>query len=688
MAGEVPIAVVRAPDGLRPDATQIQKFVRESLGPASVPQMFLTLHDLKLECFPSTASGKAQKHELKKIVAWHFETQKPVHSQSKFLHYSDSSSHSTKAAMLEALDDTLGYYSQDASLQHQPLSRILDSLSLMKFASIIRIKHKLEVSMADMTLSNDLDDLVSRTKRNYEGGPKLDAGVSKDGPPERVDLIFEEESGRTRSRTEPILQRLGLNWQTDVQEVYPIAGTSIWSFMKEASFHHRWTLATSFTSYDQVRHAVEISLCQWPVLRSVAVEYSEELRLLVALRAHKRYFDLAISGLPDVESIEDLREVDAPTTHARGSFPEGLLFHVRIAKIEKTGTFTLLVATNHAAYDFISIQSWAKDLQRIISGHTDVARTPFKLFADAYYLYQDSLLAKQARDYHKWRFELTRVDREALWPAGDDLLAQNRVAPSTSAKKPDVSNNDHGMIVRLLPGRGAGTFQETLHCPNMTRTRFSQNLSPVIVAKMAISLFNCSMTGQSHAILAILMAGRIWPFMSRSIAEHLPSPYDIAGPTLASVADVIRVDPQEEVGQLYTRMKAEQKRLNLYQHIPCFMIPELNDVSQGVRMQAVRQIFNWIPGHHREEVTTSSGLHMVGDPGDGNSPPAGVVWMCKLVDSERLGVRLRWNSRLFSEKQAAGFVKKVLHIVELICEPDHWLQPIEESYSKVTVGDD
>lgn len=87
--------------------------------------------------------------------------------------------------------------------------------------------------------------------------------------------------------------------------------------MKEVPFHHRWTLTTSHSA---------ISLRQWPVLRTVAVEYSEKLRLLVALRAHKRYFDLAISGLPDVESIEDLRGVDAPTTHTRGSFPQGLLF--------------------------------------------------------------------------------------------------------------------------------------------------------------------------------------------------------------------------------------------------------------------------------------------------------------------------------------------------------------------------
>lgn len=173
-------------------------------------------------------SGKIQKHGLKKSIAWHFESKRPEHSQNKSLHNSESSSSSTKAAMLEALDDILGPYSQNASLQHQPISRILDGLSLMKFANFISLKKNSKLPWPNMTLSKDLDDLASRAKRKEVGGSNLRAGLSKDSPPEHVELIYEEKSGRTKSCTEPILQRLGLNWQTDVQEVYPIAGTPVW----------------------------------------------------------------------------------------------------------------------------------------------------------------------------------------------------------------------------------------------------------------------------------------------------------------------------------------------------------------------------------------------------------------------------------------------------------------------------
>lgn len=680
IAGEVAVAVVRCPGGLRPDATQMQKVARERLGPASVPEKFLSLHDLSLESFPSTASGKIQKHELKKLVAWHFKIKERVYNQDKFPHQSGSASLSTKSALLETLQDLVGHDSKDGSLEHWALPRILDSLSMMKFASALRINHSIEVSMADMNMSKDLEDLASRTKRNNTREPHGSADKSKDGPPERVDLIHEEETGRTKSCAEPILQKLGLNWDADVQEVFPIVGTSVWAWMKEFPFHHKWTLATHLSSYDEVRHAVEISLCPWPVLRSVAVGYSEKVRLLVALRAHKPYFDLAISSLPQVKSREALRDIDIPAVHAKGSFPESLLFHVRIAKIEKTGTFDLLIATNHAAYDNISIHSWAEDLQRIINGNTIAIRTPFKMFVDAYYVYHDSLPAKQARDYHRQLFERTEVGPKALWPAGDGLVAKALVALTTSPEKPVLPNNTPGRGDRLLSGHGAGILEQTLHCPNLTKTRFSQDLSPAIIAKMAISLFNSYMTGQPHAILTMLMAGRIWPFISSCIAEHLPSPYDIAGPTLASVVDVIRVDrqAQEEIGQLYTRMEAEQKQSSRYQHIPRSMQPQLNDDSRGMRMEAMRQVFNWIPGRHGKEVNASSGLHAVGIPGHDNDPPAGVVWICKLVDSETLSVRLRWNSSLFAEEEAASFVEMVFHIVEWICEPENWQEKIEK----------
>lgn len=560
-----------------------------------------------------------------------------------------------KAGMLETMQDLLVCDSKDRSLEHQPLPRLLDSLSMMKFASALRRKHRVEISMADMNFPQNLDDLVSRAKLNIRT-THLSADMTNNGPPEQGDLNYEEESGRTRLYAKPKLLKLGLNWDADVQEGFPVVGTSVWHWMKDIPFRHKWTINTLLSSYDEVRQAIEASLSQWPVLRSVAVEYSEKVRLLGALRAHKPDFDLAISSLGQVKSRKALGD--------SGSFPEGLLFHVRTAKIAEIGTFGLLFVTHHAVYDEISIYLWAEDLQQIMTGNATAARTPFRLFVDAYYVYQDSIPAKQARDYLKRQFEPNGNDLKALWPARDGLVARFLVALSTAPQKPVAPNDDPGLGYCLLSVNGAGVLEQTFQCPNLLKPRCSQDLSLMIVTKMAISLFNSWMTDQPHAILFMLMAGRMWPFMSSSIAEHLPSSYDIAGPTLTAGVDVIRIDRQEEVGQLYTRMEEQQTQSSRYQHLPQSMLPKLNQDSHGMGTEAMRQVFNWIPSRNGKEANASSGIHVVGVPGQDNIPPAGVAWMCRLVNSETLSIRLRWNSRHLSEEEGVKVVERVVRIVE------------------------
>ena len=628
-----------------------------------------------------TTSGKVQKQELKKLVNRHFKTKRQVFNQDILPLQPELTNLSMKAAMREIMQDLLGCEIEARSLEHQPLSRLLDSLSMMKFASALRTKHEVEISMADMALSPNLDDLASRTRPQNTGRPHLSAEMTRNGPPSQGDLSYEDESGRTQSNAEPTLRKLGLNWDRDVEEVFPIVGTSAWRFMNDIPFRHKWTMDTLLSSYDEVRQAVETSLSHWPVLRSIAVGYGERVRLLVALRARKPYFDLAISSLGEIKNREALGDIDVPVVQTSGSFPEGLLFHIRIAKIAETGSFGLLIVANHVVYDHKSIESWADDLQQVMRGKIIAASTPFRLFVDTYFEYQDSLPAKQARDYHKRQFEQNGIDRKALWPAGDGLVAEFLIKLSTAIQKPVVPNSDPSPNDRMLLGYGAGVLEQTLHCPNLRKPRCSQNLSPMIVVKMAISIFNSCMTGQPHAILYMLMAGRAWPFMSSGIAEHMPSSYDIAGPTLTAGVDVVRIDKQEETGQLYKRMEEQQKESIRYQHIPQSMLLQLEQESQGMRTEAMRQVFNWIPG---QQTNASSGLRVVGIPGQDNVPPAGVAWMCKLRNSETLGVRLRWNSGLISEEEGAQIVERVLRIVEWVCEPGNWQEQIEKLLPMIT----
>ncbi len=65
IADEVPIAVIQVP---KPGALPLElmhKLVSSELGVANVPTVYLSLHDLGIQSFPTTASGKVHKDELK-----------------------------------------------------------------------------------------------------------------------------------------------------------------------------------------------------------------------------------------------------------------------------------------------------------------------------------------------------------------------------------------------------------------------------------------------------------------------------------------------------------------------------------------------------------------------------------------------------------------------------------------------
>ena len=514
--------------------------------------------------------------------------------------------------------------------------------------------------------------------------PTLSSQEPRDAPAkgssEDDDLPFEEERGYTRKCTQPVLQKLGLSWEANLQEVYPIAGTSIWSFMKEVAFHHKYTMVTSVSDCNQIRHAVELSLDRWPVFRSIVAEYSEDLRLLVALRADRAYFDRAVSSQSEVESVKALRELPIQrSTHVGGELPDGLSCHIVIARVKSTGTVGLLFCGHHAVYDNDTLQYWSKDLERIINGDLTGVLTPYKMFANMYYLYQDSKPARQARDYHKRHLQ-HGISLDALWPPGKDLLswygstARQSSSPASSGLKRSL--NDPGKVNPSM--NVAGLAERVRHCPNMAMAYSARGVRTSIAVKMAVCLFNYRKTGHVHAVLTMLLAGRIWPFMDPDIAACLPDINTIAGPTLVYMANVTRIDPNEQVRQLYARMTVEQQDFNRHQHVPQNMIPQLNQESQGTRMQAVRQIFNWqsrgIPdgGDDGTSSEREHGLREVRIPAHENAAPIGVSWNCRLVGHDSLNVRLRYNLRMFSEEQAMGFVDTVLGIVEWVCDAGHW----------------
>lgn len=143
----------------------------------------------------------------------------------------------------------------------------------------------------------------------------------------------------------------------------------------------------------------------------------------MALRADRAYFDRAISSQSEVESVRALGELRIQRSACvGGKIPDGLCFYVVIVGVESTDTVGLLFCAHHAVYDSEIMQYWAKDLERIISEGLTGVRTPYKMIANLYCLYQDSKPVRQARDYHKRPLQ-HGISHDTLWPPGEDLVS-------------------------------------------------------------------------------------------------------------------------------------------------------------------------------------------------------------------------------------------------------------------------
>ncbi|KAL8784045.1 MAG: hypothetical protein Q9195_009195 [Heterodermia aff. obscurata] len=478
--------------------------------------------------------------------------------------------------------------------------------------------------------------------------------------------VFSPRMGtyQVRQCVQPVLHQLGFSWKNDVHEVYPVVGTAVWGLMKEAPFRHKGLIMTSASDANLVCEAVKLCLTRWPIFRTVAVEYSSSLRLLVALRAQKNYFDRVISIHPEVESVEALRGLNIRLNpHPKGEIYEGLPFNAVIARIKDTGTVGVLFMADHGTYDGRTLTSWATDLGRIIREEPAIDRAPYKMFANAYYTYQDSELAKEAQDFHRKTFQQGDNLSDALWPPGNDLVPLNPPEKATHKQPPSKGPRNFAKITNPII--------HTKRHPTLKEAYTHRGLHASLIVKTAIILFNSLQTGAQHAIFNTVSSGRLWPFIPADLAAHLPNPHTIAGPTITTLCNVTRIADDETITQLLARVNTEQALQNRYQHLPQRMLAQLNDESAGLRHQARRQTFDWVAGFEKEvRVDGASGrpeLEVI-LPAEKNVVPMGVVWFCRLSGEDGLMVRMGWNPGLFGEREARAYVGLVHELVEWICE--------------------
>ena len=158
-------------------------------------------------------------------------------------------------------------------------------------------------------------------------------------------------------------------------------------------------------------------------------------------------------------------------------------------------------------------------------------------------------MAKLAADYHVNRFQGIGTMRHALWPPSQSFQSvPDRAGPTNEEGKAEA-----------VEGGGRNT-------PQIIKFRRLQNIKATCrrsstIVYAAIACFNASITGSNLAIFAIGLAGREWPCIHDTLAQLLPDPMSIAGPTVAGSIAIVNVNDAEQISQFLARLEGELKML-------------------------------------------------------------------------------------------------------------------------------
>lgn len=497
---------------------------------------------------------------------------------------------------------------------------------------------------------------------------------------------------------EPKLKSLGFSWDSDVEDVHPIAGSLMPVFMKTFPNPHKLVYVTSIPEPTQLLHFLRVSLESWPIFRSIAVEPNGSTPLVVILRPSPHYFDRAISIHGDEVGDENgLMELSTAGNHAASELPRDLMFRITIAKVAKSKTAGFVLMANHAIIDAHTIISWCHDVVSLIAKGSMLPRVPYRSFADIYQAYSTSLPAKAAAGFHKKRLQGIGRMSHALWPPvrnGNTFARYMPLQIFLTHLRPMLQltrTPSTGKTAReAVEGGGScnAQYTHTSHFPDLPSLHSKHGIRISTIFKTAVSLYNTQKTGASHAIFGMLLSGRDWPFLDQSLAAFLPSAWNIAGPTLTSVLEFVKIDREETVEQLLRRMDTEQRQLNRYQHVPSGFDDQLSPKDRAVWLLGHRQFFNWQPNQTGAQKTGPADaiMRLILDRDfKVDQKHDTFVWECGLNDEQNVRVRVLYSPSSFSEKDVVVIVQEMLEIAKWLCNVRNWAAKVHEGRKRRVV---
>ena len=667
----------------------MNEFVRSEVGLASVPARIFTLHDLGLSRMPTTPSGKVKKDELRQVVQNHMIKNQPVP------HVSTTQRNGVSESKLKSIWSRLLGLPIDEVPLDTPIVHLADSILALQFRSIVRKELGFDVRLGSS------DEMTIRSQISYinMGGtcaPPTVSSSGRIGTPTAEDMVHTmgEDDGlqRTIQAAQSVLNAMSLNWDKDVQDVFPVQ-----DHFRPFSVKTRpnaWNLklamvASSEIDVPMLRHALERSFSRWPLMRALQMDYDKTTSLYLVMRPGNRQFtDRCIEpNSVEVTTAEDLRRLTLPTpSYAR---PPGPLVRAVIVTFKDTGAAGVMLQLHHSIFDATSLKAWQDDLHNILCGKDEshsIQQTLIKQYADAYYLYRNSHLGAASMAFHINRVRGISGLKEGLWPKqrAPQWFIGSEEGWSVSSQ---VAEGVPAIRTPLNPDRtlGAIGINRTISLPHINRIKTYHGIAASMVLKTACTLFNLYMTGQETILFGNIQASRAWPFLPEWITKDLSNPFDIPGPTFEAFPDITTMsDKSESVLNLMKRVDLDQSECSKWPHIPSSrMQASLGEDRAAYNECRTRQFFNWLHTWQGEDQGPERRkLHVLQSERMFN---IGVLWNCGMINRTTLRMCALYDDCQMTHEEMNEATDCFLAMADWIHRPENWDRSVAECLAACSI---
>lgn len=578
------------------------------LGPGYALDAVYTLQELGLAQMPVTSLGKPKKGLLIEAVV-----RLRAARRSECPPTEASELRNLCGALAATWEKLTGHR---PSPEHQ-VSRFADSITLLRYCdSVLRLDgrrlylqdlatHDTVEKQARLLLDRGAQRSVLCDVQGSAFVPKTfhDGLDSVPRSPGRQHIAALTQSASRRELWEAAanrLQSLGLD-ECEVEDVIAVRGSCqrMISGQRPQSFRIRVVFRVARAGAAQIRTATEKSLALRPMLRAVSCSPSGQAPFHAVVAAHRQLFGRQIRDVRvrTEQEAERLYLDDAASCRA----PE-LIFSADIIAVEETGRCYLSVMYNHSAVDAVFLLEWHRDLGQQIAGSETPwavdARSLYRLWADLFHRYQDSLPAQASVSFHVERLRGISRLKQHFWPpqrAPGWMMARDRDAPNGQVRGRVRHDVWHGRWDADTASEFRYPRRSRVVClPGLPQLRRRLGVKPALLARCAVIIFNLVQTASPYAVFSSWESGRSWPFLPGWMQDILPPAPSIDGPTAEQILNVVEVRGRETVRDFFQRMVLDHEEAAAHEHAPWDrIVGELKEEGAVAVDASFRQSFVW-----------------------------------------------------------------------------------------------